>query len=144
MIINWCCTISRKLSFVITAYRVSKHCCAGSIHGWGLLEPVDFIGFAELGETIHALTNWVIDNGLAQLRRWHDDGYDFCLAINISTRNLVDQAFPATLKGLIDKQRIAASCVELEITGKKGTEGLNFNRHETGRGYSIRGHGCIP
>jgi diguanylate cyclase (GGDEF)-like protein/PAS domain S-box-containing protein len=82
----------------------------------GLLEPVDFMGFAEMGETIHVLTNWVIDTALAQLHRWQDDGYDLCVAINISTRNLVDQAFPATLKALIDKHRIQASCIELEIT----------------------------
>lgn len=82
----------------------------------GLLEPVDFMAFAEMGETIHMLTNWVIDTALAQLRCWQDDGYDLCLAINISTRNLVDQAFPATLKALIEKHRIAASSIELEIT----------------------------
>ena len=82
----------------------------------GLLLPGDFIDFAEMGETIHALTNWVIDAALAQLRRWQDDGYDLCMAINISTRNLVDQAFPDTLKELIDKHQAEASRIELEIT----------------------------
>jgi len=82
----------------------------------GLLAPGDFIGFAEMGETIHTLTNWVIDTALAWLRCWQDDGYDFGIAINISTRNLVDQAFPDTLKGLIDKHGVEAGCIELEIT----------------------------
>jgi diguanylate cyclase (GGDEF)-like protein/PAS domain S-box-containing protein len=82
----------------------------------GLLGPGDFIGFAEKSETIHALTNWVIDTALARLRRWQDDGYDLCIAVNISTRNLVDQAFPGALKELIDKHRIDPACIELEIT----------------------------
>ncbi|MFC1772528.1 EAL domain-containing protein [Pseudomonadota bacterium] len=82
----------------------------------GLLAPDDFIGFAEMGETIHTLTNWVMDTALAQLRCWQDDGHDLCIAINISTRNLVDQAFPGALKGLIDKHGVEASCIELEIT----------------------------
>ena len=82
----------------------------------GLLAPGEFIGFAEMGETIHALTNWVIDTALDQLRQWQDDGYDFGIAINISTRNLVDQAFPDTLKGLIDKHGVEAGSIELEIT----------------------------
>lgn len=84
--------------------------------GLGLLAPGDFIGFAEMGETIHALTKWVVDAALIQLRRWQDDGYELCVSINISTRNLVDQAFPDTLKALISKHRVAASCIELEIT----------------------------
>jgi len=65
---------------------------------------------------IHALTNWVIGTTLAQLRRWQDAGFDLCVAINISTRNLLDRAFPDTLKELIDKHRVEASCIELEIT----------------------------
>lgn len=82
----------------------------------GLLAPGNFIGFAEMGETIHALTNWVIDTALAQLRRWQDEGYDLCMAINISTRNLVDQAFRDTLRELIDKHGVEAGRIELEIT----------------------------
>jgi diguanylate cyclase (GGDEF)-like protein len=82
----------------------------------GLLEPGEFIGFAEMGETVHALTNWVIDNALAQLRRWRDEGYDLDISLNISTRNLVDQAFAETLSALIDKHGVAAGHIELEIT----------------------------
>jgi diguanylate cyclase (GGDEF)-like protein/PAS domain S-box-containing protein len=82
----------------------------------GLLAPDAFIGFAEMGETIHPLTNWVIDTALYQLRCWQDSGHDLCMAINISTRNLVDQAFPETLKGLIDKHGVEAGSIELEIT----------------------------
>ena len=33
----------------------------------GLLAPDDFIGFAEMGETINSLKNWVIDSSLARL-----------------------------------------------------------------------------
>jgi EAL domain-containing protein (putative c-di-GMP-specific phosphodiesterase class I) len=82
----------------------------------GLLAPVEFIGFAEMGETIHALTNWVIDTALAELRRWQDDGYDLSVSLNISTRNLVDRAFPDTLKGMISKHGVEADRIELEIT----------------------------
>ncbi len=61
-------------------------------------------------------TNWVVDTALAQLRHWQDEGHDLCIAINISTRNLVDQSFPDILKGLIDKHGVEASSIELEIT----------------------------
>jgi len=82
----------------------------------GLLGPDQFIGFAEMSETIHALTNWVIDTALAQLRHWQECGYDLGVSINISTRNLVDQAFPGTLRKLIEKHGVEPGRVELEIT----------------------------
>ena len=53
------------------------HCGFEALVRWdhprlGLLEPDSFLPLAELGETIHPLTDLVLDLALEQLRKWRD------------------------------------------------------------------------
>ena len=82
----------------------------------GLMSPSDFIPLAETGGVIHSLTEWVLNHALAQLKSWHKQQKDVSIAINISTRNLVDHDFPKMLGELIRKHAVDPTCIELEIT----------------------------
>jgi diguanylate cyclase (GGDEF)-like protein/PAS domain S-box-containing protein len=101
--------------------RDGRHCGFEALVRWdhprlGLLEPDSFLPLAELGETIHPLTDLVLDLALAQLRRWHDEGLSCSIAVNLSARNLIDDRCEATLRELLVKYRVEPSSLELEIT----------------------------
>ncbi len=56
----------------------------------GLLPPAEFIEFAEQTSLIRPLTLKVIDLTLTQIRAWLDAGVTVKVAVNISTRSLLD------------------------------------------------------
>jgi len=82
----------------------------------GRVEPVAFIPLAEVSDQIHQLLYWVIDTSLSQLKKWCESGMDVTVAINLSTRNLLDQDCPGNLESLIQKHDVDARRIELEIT----------------------------
>ncbi|MNP02978.1 Cyclic di-GMP phosphodiesterase Gmr [compost metagenome] len=82
----------------------------------GMIPPSEFIPLAESCELIHPLTHWVIDQALCQLRSWIDRGLDTCIAINISANNLRNPAFVGELRVLLERYRVPAGLVELEVT----------------------------
>ena len=82
----------------------------------GLLSPGQFIPLAELSDVIRPLTIWVINEALTQLARWHANGRQVFIAVNISARLLMDDSFPDQVKRLLDKHRIDPALLELEIT----------------------------
>ena len=58
----------------------------------GFISPAEFIPLAEQSGLIVDIGLWVVDQAIAQLRRWHTAGYGgFRLAVNISTRQLRDR-----------------------------------------------------
>lgn len=82
----------------------------------GRVEPGAFIPLAEVSDQIHHLLYWVVDLSLSQLKKWSDSGMNITIAINLSTRNLLDQDCPAHLESLIQKHGIDPHQIELEIT----------------------------
>ena len=54
----------------------------------GLLGPNSFMPEAERTRMIEPVTNWVLGEALRQHRRWHDDGVDLTIAVNISAHSL--------------------------------------------------------
>lgn len=82
----------------------------------GLLYPSAFIHLVEMNEVIHPFTTAVMDLALADKRRLHDLGYTQPVAINLSTRNLMDPHYVARLADAIARHGIPAQEVELELT----------------------------
>ena len=56
----------------------------------GLIGPAEFIPAAERTALIEPLTRFVLDEAIAQCKRWQDDGQIVNVAINLSMRNLHD------------------------------------------------------
>jgi diguanylate cyclase (GGDEF)-like protein len=87
----------------------------------GSLAPGAFIPIAEDSGMIRPLTSWVLSAGLDQLRRWLDDPsivlpHDFTLAVNLSTRSLLDDDLHDEVTGALARRGIPPSMLVLEVT----------------------------
>ena len=87
----------------------------------GLIPPNDFIPLAEHTGLIKPLTTWVLNTALAQLRAWQDASGsgvppELKMAINLSTRSLLDETFPSEVEAALTCWRIPSHLLELEIT----------------------------
>jgi EAL domain-containing protein (putative c-di-GMP-specific phosphodiesterase class I) len=87
----------------------------------GLLPPSEFIPVAEHTGLIKPLTTWVLATALRQCRIWLDEAHsrgwnELSMAINLSTRSLLDDGFPEEVKAALDHWDVPAHLLELEVT----------------------------
>jgi len=82
----------------------------------GLVPPMQFIPFAEQTGFIRHITAWMLEAGVEALQRWQEAGRALKLSINLSTRDLLDQALPDRVRELLDRHRVSAGRLCLEIT----------------------------
>ena len=81
----------------------------------GLLQPLQFIPFAEQTGFVRHLTLWVLEESA---RRWaglQAQG-PLCLSINLSTRDLLDLELPQKLDAILTRHGVPESGLCLEIT----------------------------
>jgi EAL domain-containing protein (putative c-di-GMP-specific phosphodiesterase class I) len=83
---------------------------------YGLIMPDEFIPLAERTGLIVPLTLWVLNAALNQCRRWHDDGIDVNLAVNLSMWNLDALELPDQIAALLSSTGVSPDQLELEIT----------------------------
>ena len=72
----------------------------------GLLPPSQFIPLAELSDVIRPLTLCVLDEALAWLTQCSRTGRIFRMAVNLSTRFLMDDACPMQVMRLMEKHGV--------------------------------------
>jgi len=82
----------------------------------GFVPPDEFIPLAEQTGNIRHLTAWIIAAALDWSRRWHDAGYELKVAVNLSTVDLLDPAFPERVSSLLQALRLSAESLILEVT----------------------------
>jgi diguanylate cyclase (GGDEF)-like protein/PAS domain S-box-containing protein len=82
----------------------------------GMVFPDSFIPIAQETGLIGPLTLYVIEEALRQGREWLDEGLDLSIAVNLSTRNLLDRDFPKQVAGLLTRWGMDARSLELEVT----------------------------
>ncbi len=82
----------------------------------GLLHPDAFIDLAESFGLMGPLTMRVLEAALAQCRAWFDQQVPLTVAVNVSPSNLVDETFPAEVVRLLERYRLPASALVLEVT----------------------------
>jgi EAL domain-containing protein (putative c-di-GMP-specific phosphodiesterase class I) len=82
----------------------------------GLLPPAEFVQVAERTGLVHPLTESVLDQALAQVRRWLDDGRELPVAVNISTRSLLQPGFAERVLTALGRTGVPARLLGLEIT----------------------------
>ncbi len=83
----------------------------------GLVYPGDFIGLAEDNDLIVPLGNWVVDAVCRQLAIWRNDGIPVVpVAINVSPRQLGDDALPETVRQALERYGVPAALLEIEVT----------------------------
>jgi diguanylate cyclase (GGDEF)-like protein len=108
-------------------YQPKADLRTGEIHGvealvrWehperGMIPPDEFIPAAQKTGVIGPLTMFVLDEALRQCRTWSLQGLELCVAVNLSTRNLLDLHLPEAVGELLARWEVPAGLLELEIT----------------------------
>jgi len=82
----------------------------------GLIAPARFIPFAEQTGFISELTTWVIDAAAQASAQWAQQGFVCPIAVNVSTRDLLDPTFADRVATCLARHRVDASQISLEIT----------------------------
>ncbi|MEP6761006.1 MAG: EAL domain-containing protein [Sporichthyaceae bacterium] len=82
----------------------------------GLLPPAEFIPAAERTGLIHALTDVVLADAVAQAKLWYDAGTATPVAVNVSTRTLLDVGFADRVMAQLAVHRMPPSLLCIEIT----------------------------
>lgn len=124
--------------------------------GRGLLSPAAFLPLIEQDDLIIALGEWVIGEVLCQLGRWHKDGLDLKVSVNLAARQLHQSQFPARLRDLLDQPGgNLAHLLEIEVVETAALQdanavgeviracqelGVTFALDDFGTGYSSLVH----
>jgi diguanylate cyclase (GGDEF)-like protein len=82
----------------------------------GLVAPDEFIPLAESSGLIQPLAQWVLQAALQQSVVWHAAGYAFTVAVNLSTRNLLDIDLPGRVAKLLATYKVRPEWLVFEIT----------------------------
>jgi diguanylate cyclase (GGDEF)-like protein len=82
----------------------------------GLIPPDEFIPVAEGTGIILRLTERVLGLALRQMRLWLDAGHAVPVAVNLSTRCLLDADLPQLVQRLLAEHRVPAELLRLEVT----------------------------
>jgi len=85
--------------------------------GKQVLPPDQFIAVAESSGLILPLGKWVLDTALAQQQRWREQGWRVRMAVNLSTRQIVeDDSFVEFVRSSLQQHGAAPGELELEVT----------------------------
>jgi diguanylate cyclase (GGDEF)-like protein len=96
---------------------IGVECLARWDHGaHGSVAPEDFVAVAEHTGQLNRLTETVLKEGLRRCRQWADAGRPLNVAVNLSSRTLLDPDFPARVSALLDEYGVPARQLTLEIS----------------------------
>ena len=129
----------------------------------GPVSPAVFIALAEETGHIEALTDWVIDHAVARLAEWQlmfPGLGDLDMHVNISGRDLARASLVDHVQAVLQRHRLDASALTLEITettlmgrlevalqtmGRLRQTGVRFSIDDFGTGYSSLAYlGTLP
>ncbi len=82
----------------------------------GSVSPEDFVAVAEHTGQLSRLTETVLREGLRRCRQWADAGRPLNVAVNLSSRTLVDPDFPGRVAELLDEYGVPPQQLTLEIS----------------------------
>lgn len=82
----------------------------------GLVPPMDFIPFAEQTGFVRQLTIWMFQTAARNWQNLQPTEGDLRIAINLSTRDLMDPDFPQRLSAIMQSSGVSPSAFCLEIT----------------------------
>jgi predicted signal transduction protein with EAL and GGDEF domain len=82
-----------------------------------LLSPDAFLGVAEESGLILELTDYVLRTAIAAAAQWHRGAWpEVRVAINVSSRQLLDAKFADRIEDLLRQHDLPPQCIEIELT----------------------------
>jgi diguanylate cyclase (GGDEF)-like protein len=106
-----------------------------------LASPSEFLGIAEESGLILEISDWVLRTSIETAARWHHGAWpEARVAINLSSRQLLDARFVDRVTGLLDEHRLPARCIEIELTEnvlQTGAATIEVLRQLRSRGVAI-------
>lgn len=82
----------------------------------GFLSPDDFIPAAENSGLIIELSRFVIDEACRSCRSWESSGQRLDIAVNLSTRDLMESGLTEFVRDTLDRHGLDAARLTLEVT----------------------------
>jgi len=82
----------------------------------GFISPDLFIPFAEKTGFIQQISLWMLSEAARNFSLWQQQAVHIPIAINISTRDLIDQDLPNKIAAILKSHRVDCSAIALEIT----------------------------
>jgi diguanylate cyclase (GGDEF)-like protein/PAS domain S-box-containing protein len=87
------------------------------VPGMGVVSPAEFIPLSEETGQIVEIGAWVLEAVCRQLADWRSLGLKLLpVAVNVSTRQLLERDFVSHIKKLLERYQLDAQCLELELT----------------------------
>lgn len=83
---------------------------------WGLVLPDAFIPLAERSGLITPLTTWLLEESLAQLALWRARGWELCMAVNITVKDLCNDLFVVSVDSCLERHGLGPEALQLELT----------------------------
>lgn len=121
----------------------------------GAVGPEEFVPIAEESGLIEQIGDWVLDEACRQLAAWRSRFEDeFFVSVNVTSRQLRQPNFATRIKATLDKYRLPAQALEIEITETSivhappdarrmlealRREGVRVTMDDFGTGYSSLG-----
>ncbi len=82
----------------------------------GLVPPMRFIPFAEQTGFVRVLTMWMLGQVADMSQTMSNVGLDLKIAVNLSTRDLMDQDLPTKIEAILAEHQVDPKLMVLEIT----------------------------
>ena len=82
----------------------------------GLIMPGEFITLTEQANLIKPLTTWVLEAAARECSQWLKQGYDFSVAVNLSSRSLHDKQHPGRLMRIVEEHGLPPERLIIELT----------------------------
>lgn len=82
----------------------------------GFVPPDEFIAIAEQAGLIETVTDWVMQQTIADLTKMRRAGFDISIAVNLSTQDVENTTLLSTFIERLEKANLTSGDVELEIT----------------------------
>jgi diguanylate cyclase (GGDEF)-like protein len=103
--------------------------------------PAEFLAIAEESGLILEISDWVLRSAIETASGWHHGGWpEARVAINLSSRQLLDARFIGRVMGLLREHRLPAHCIEIELTEnvlQTGATTIEVLRQLRGHGVAI-------
>jgi len=89
----------------------------------GMISPARFIPILEDADLIDEIGRWTLNTACREMRRWRQRGLDTLkVAVNLSAAQLRDPTLKQTIQRTLERHRLNAATLELELTETAATE----------------------